>query len=263
MAFTGPVLRKATENTDTSSPVKPTYSAIQYDTEKGRVDVDLSTESMEENIEGAAHMDHIMQDLAIKVGENVELLDIMGDATAYAADTTDLGMLLKMYDGWYKQSLSGHVVDAVGATISKDVFGKALRAMPNVYKQQRQNLRFMASPNIVQDYREMLASRNTDYGDVSLQGNGNITIYGIPIIEVPLIPEDMDSFDGSEAWGDASFMWLTNPKNLIHIYSRFFELYVEHKPRKDATEVTLFTRMGAMLENTDAIVVCVNLRTLT
>lgn len=263
MAFTGPVLEKADENTDSGNVFKPAYTYLDYSTQKTRSAVDLTMETLEENIEGASHQDSIMRSLAIKIGENVEQLDILGDATAYAAVNTDLGRLLRCYDGWYKLSQSGHVVDLLGTTISKDVFGKLLRALPNVYKQQRQLLRYLCSPNIVQDYREMLASRNTDYGDVSLQGNGQITVYGIPIIEVPLIPENLNSFDGSQSWGDASFIWLTNPKNFIHIYSRLWEIFFQQIPRKDAIEITVYSRMGAMLENNDAIVLGTNVRTLT
>jgi hypothetical protein len=254
ISFSGPVTEKATENTDSGNVVEPTYSFVDYDTEKVRSAVDITTEVYEENMEGGAHRDTIMSELAVRVGHDFEQLAILGDATTYAADASATGRLLRTFDGWYLKSQSANVVDINGATISRSVFSEMIRAMPNVYKQRKQELRFFCSPSIVQDYRDQLASRNTDLGDMALQGSAPLQAYGVPIIEVPIFPENLDRFGGSEGWTDSSFIWLTFPQNLIMIISRELELYWEFKPRKDAWEATIYAKIGAQLENTDALV---------
>tara|TARA_Y100000310_G_scaffold342464_2_gene445865 strand:+ start:854 stop:1834 length:981 start_codon:yes stop_codon:yes gene_type:complete len=249
VSFTTPVTEKATENTDSGNVVEPTYSFIDYDTEKLRTAIDVTTEVLEENIEGEGHRNTIMSELAVAVGHDYEHLAILGDATTYSADTTQPGRLLKTFDGWYVLGQSGVNVDFAGATISRTVFSEMIRNMPNVYKQRRGDLRFFCSPSIVQDYRDQLASRQTDTGDAALQGAGDLVAYGIPIIEVPLIPENLDRFGTSEGWTDSTFIWLTFPENLVMVVSRELELYWEFKPRIDAWEATVYSKIGCQIEN--------------
>jgi hypothetical protein len=70
----------------------------------------------------------------------------------------------------------------------------------------------------------------------------------------------MDSLDGSEDWNDASYIWLTFPQNFIYVISREIEQYWEFKARKDAFEATIYTKVDAIIENTDAMVTAYNIR---
>lgn len=40
-----------------------------------------------------------------------------------------------------------------------------------------------------QDYRDSLTARDTNLGDASITGDATITVYGIPVVPVPLMPQ--------------------------------------------------------------------------
>jgi len=113
-----PVTESAAENADTGNTYNPTFSKVEYTVKKVRSAFDLSTEALEENIEGENFRETIMNSFAKSIeGENfretimnsfakristdLELLAIQGDTTTYASDNTVLGRLLKRLDGWY------------------------------------------------------------------------------------------------------------------------------------------------------------------
>ncbi len=133
------------ENTGTNSAV--TFSKISLTTKKLRLDWELSTEALEDNIEGADLEDHIARLMATQAGNDIEDVVLNGN-TALTSDN-----LYKSFDGVVKKAkASGHVVDAAGANISRAVFNSALKALPRKYKQRRQDLRFLAGSNLIQDY---------------------------------------------------------------------------------------------------------------
>ena len=254
--FAEPVTYGAEEGVLVTRTVKPTNSWIDYTTRKLTSARDTTTETYEENIEGDSHEETVVNAFAAQMGNDFEHVGILGDTVAYAADGSATGLLLRTMDGWYKQSSGGHMVDAGGATISKIIFSKMIRALPNYYKQRRGALCFMMSPGLVQDWRDQLASRNTDVGDQNLVGSGTLAAYGVPIREVPLIPENLDSYDGSTSYGDATFIWLTFPGNFTRVISRDIETYSEFKPREDLTQWTMYTYQGLFLQEADALVTC-------
>jgi hypothetical protein len=267
LLFGGVVTEGANENVDSGNLVVPTHSKIEYATKKLRSAMDITRETLEENIEGEGYQDTVMNSLGTRIGVDLELLAILGDTVAYAADDSNTGRLLKHNNGWFKLAISGdgtnpggHTVDCAGATISKTIFSKMIRALPVQFKQNRAALRIFASPSIIQDYRDNLANRLTSLGDQSLVGADPLRVFGVPIVEIPLIPEDMDSLDGSDTWGDASFIWLSIPANFVHVITREIDVYWEYKPRKDALEATVYTRVDDILENEDAIVTGYDLR---
>jgi len=132
------LVKLATEadNTGVNSPV--TFSKISLTTKKLRMDWELSTESLEDNIEGADVEDHIARMMATQAGNDIEDLILNGD-TSLTGDA-----LYKSFDGAVKKAkTSGRVVDAAGAAVSRAVFNSALKALPRKYKQRRTDLRFL------------------------------------------------------------------------------------------------------------------------
>lgn len=247
-----PVTEGAAEATDTGNlyPVNSITSKVEFTTKKVRSAFDLSKETLEDNIEGAGFRQTILQAFAKRIATDLEMLAIQGDKTKYAADTTALGRLLKVLDGWEVQTRSGvHLVDANGAIISKSLFSRALRAMPRKYLIAYNRLRWFASPSIYQDYVDQLTDRQTTLGDTALtQGNQEIRVFGIPLIRVPLIPENLGDT------GNRTFVWLTFPENFIWVIQRAIEVNWFFNARKDSWENTTFTRIDALIENKDAVV---------
>jgi hypothetical protein len=263
------LVKLATEadNTGVNSPV--TFSKISLTTKKLRMDWELSTESLEDNIEGADVEDHIARMMATQAGNDIEDLILNGD-TSLTGDA-----LYKSFDGAVKKAkTSGRVVDAAGAAVSRAVFNSALKALPRKYKQRRTDLRFLAGSNLIQDYLYS-TSNSTNFanpqdiasgiirGDVPVVGGpaGYVAPYafGIPIVEVPLLNETQTGTYASPS-GSHGDIHLTFPNNVVIGIKRDVTVYRFFWPRKDSVEYTMYTRVGVQIEQADAWVVVKNVK---
>lgn len=244
-----PVTESATENADTGNVYNPTFSKVEYTVKKVRSAFDLSTEALRENIEGENFRETLMNSFAKRIATDLELLAIQGDTVKYANDNTPLGRLLKRLDGWYVQTNTGcNYVDAGGAPVSKELFSKMIKALPTKYRQAYGDLRFFVSPTVYQDFVDTLSDRATALGDAALSGATPVTVYGIPVIPVPMIPENLGPNQNQ------TFIWLTFPKNFIMVIFREITVHWEFRPRKDAWENTTYTQVDFIIEDKEAIV---------
>lgn len=262
------LLRVATEAVDTGVNAGATFSKISLTTKKLRLDWEISTESLEDNIEGADLEDHIARLMATQAGNDLEDVAINGD-------TASADPLLKAFDGWRKRALAaGHVIDHGGATVDRTVFNKALKAMPRNYMQRRNQLKFFTGSNIIQDYLftlqqlestfvnpESLAAAGINQA-VRTEGPAGFTMgnaFGLPVQEVPLF-EETKAGDYSGATGNHGDVWLTFPQNMLWGVKREIQIYREFKNKKDTTEYTMYCRVGTQIENADAFVVVKNVK---
>lgn len=255
------LIRRATEAVDDAVNVGVAFSKVSLSTTKYRLDWELSTESLEDGKEGDALEDHIARMLATQVGTDLEDLAINGDTTQSTHP------FLGGVDGWDRRArLGAHVIDNAGGPADRDVFHKAIKTMPRKYMQRRNQLKFFTGANVLQDYTYNLQLKSNDYvlPESVAQANFNNfdglgRAFGIPVQEVPLMDETKTG-DYSGATGEHSDVWLTFPQNLIWAIKRDIVVYREFVPRKDAIEYTLFTRIGANVENLDAFVVVKNVK---
>ncbi len=262
--------RVATEAVDDGVNAGATFTKISLTTTKFRLDFELSSESLEDNLEGAALEDHIARLMATQFGNDMEDVAINGD-TALSSDP-----LLKGVDGWRKRALAGaHVIDHGGAAINRAAFNKALKAMPRKYMQRRNGLKWLTGSNLIQDYLysltqtasglvspENLAEQILVNGPVRTEGNAGYTtipVFGIRAQEVPLFDETRDG-TYSGASGDHGEIWLTFTDNLIWGVKREVVVYREFKPKKDTIEYTVYVRVGTQIENLDSMVVVRNVK---
>lgn len=264
------LMRVATEAVDDGVNAGATFTKISLTTKKLRLDWELSTESLEDNIEGEALEDHIARLMATQAGNDIEDVAINGDTTL----TSD--PLMKAFNGWRKLALAGaHVVDHAGQPLNRAAANKALKAMPRKFMQRRNGLKFFTGSNLIQDYLygltqtassiislEQVAQDVTENGPVRTQNDAGFasrSIFGVPVQEVPLFLETLDG-DYSGATGDHGDLWLTFPKNLLWGVKREIQVYREFKPKKDTIEYTMYCRVGTQIENVDAFVVVKNVK---
>jgi hypothetical protein len=263
------LMKLATEGDNTGSNAAVTFSKISLTTKKLRLDWELSTESLEDNIEGPDLEDHIARMMATQAGNDIEDVLLNGN-TALSSDA-----LYKAFDGVVKKAkANAHVVDAAGATISREVFNKALKALPRKYKQRRTDLRFLAGSNLIQDYLYSTSQNIQNVnpqdiasgiirGDVAPLGGpaGYVAPYafGIPIVEVPLLPETQAG-DYASPTGSHGDVHLTFPNNVVVGVKRDVTVYRFFWPRKDSIEYTMYTRVGVQIEQADAWVVVKNVK---
>jgi len=259
------LVRLATEAVDDGVNADATFTKISLTTKKLRLDWELSTESLEDNIEGASLEDHIAGLMAAQAGNDIEDLCINGD-TALTGDP-----LYKSFDGWHVRALAGaHVVENAAAShvIDRSTFNQALKALPRKYKQRRAALKFYTGSNTIQDYLFSMSTANGAVGDSVATGilTGNVAgpqgasggvypyAFGIPIVEVALQKEDLTgSYSGAS--GDHGYVELTFPDNRIVGIKRDIVVYSKFQEKKDTTEYTMYTRIGVQIENLDAWVV--------
>ena len=263
------LMKLASEADNTAINSGVTFSKISLTTKKLRMDWELSTESLEDNIEGADLEDHIARLMATQAGNDIEDVILNGDAS----NTGDL--LYKSFDGVVKKAkTSGRVVDAAGANISREVFNKALKAMPRKYKQRRGDLRFLAGSNLIQDflYANSIGTNQTIPQDIAssvirggvapLGGPAGYVApfaFGIPIVEVPLLSETQTGTHSGAA-GSHGDVHLTFPNNVVIGIKRDVTVYRFFQPRKDTIEYTMYTRVGVQIEQADAWVVIKNVK---
>jgi hypothetical protein len=237
------LMKLATEGDDTAANNAVTFSKISLTTKKLRMDWELSTESLEDNIEGADLEDHIARLMATQAGNDIEDVILNGNT----ALTTDA--LYKSFDGVVKKAkASGRVVDAAGAAVSREVFNKALKAMPRKYKQRRGDLRFLAGSNLIQDflYANSIVTNQTIPQDIAssvirggvapLGGPAGYVApfaFGIPIVEVPLLNETQTG-DYASPSGSHGDIHLSFPNNVVIGVKRDVTVYRFFWPRKDS-----------------------------
>ena len=274
------LLQKATEITDDGVNAAVTFSKVSLSTVKLRLDWNISTESLEDNIEGASLEDHIAQIMARQTANDLDDLFINGN-------TSDANTLLKALDGFIKLAkTSGAVQDFAGANVSRSLFDKLLRKMPTKYLQKRNELRFFAGANFVQDAIYSLGqpqaaafdgtagapSPASTVGDAaflqaSMRANGGpgstgLSPFGIPLVEVPLIPENAAG-DYSGQTGNHTHCELTFPNNRVIGIHRDLTVYRQFKPKTDTIEYTQYMRVASNIENAASYVIGKNIKIRT
>jgi hypothetical protein len=243
------------------------FSKISLTTRKLRLDWELSAEALEDNLEGPDLEDHIARLMATQAGNDVEDVLINGDGSSAG--------LMGAFKGFRTlANTNAHVVDAQGYGLDKAVFNLAIKTLPRKYKQRRNQLRFFAGSNLVQDYLYNLTNTVGNFlpfdissgiirGDVAANDGGPGTTtpfaFGIPVINVPLIDETRaGTYAGANGLhGDVH---LTFPQNFIVGIKRDVVVYRQFVAKKDTIEYTLFIRVGCALENYDAHVLVKNIK---
>lgn len=270
------LLAKATEASDTGANAAVTFTKVSLSSVKLRLDWELSTESLEDNIEGASLEDHIAQVMARQTANDMDDLLINGN-------TSSNNGLLKALDGYVKLALAGgRTVDEAGNNISRATYDRILRTMPTKYLQKRNELRFFSGPGIVQDTSFSLQNPNsaTDatagapapgstFGEQAflngaIRANGGpgatgMSPYGIPLVEIPLMPETVTG-DYSGAAGSHGHVELTFPNNRVIGLYRDITVYRQFQPKTDTIEYTQFLRLASNVENLDSYVIAKNVK---
>lgn len=267
------IVRGATEAVDTGENAPAIFSKISLTTKKLRLDWELSTESLEDNIEGENLEDHLSRLMATQFGNDMEDLAINGN-------TNSTDPLLKQYNGYSEllRGAEGHVIDANGGVFDRGVINAAIAALPRKYRQRSNALKFFASTGAIQSYiyslqavesnmvnPETLAAAGIQQA-VAPNGNaGYLTgnAFGFNIQEVPYFREDrkLNEEGASAGTGTAthSEAWLTHPDNLLWGIKREVKINRQYAPKKDTIEYTVFVRQGVQVQHADASVVVENI----
>lgn len=228
--------------------VKPDLSQVVLNTKETIAEVWIPYDVMEDNIErgsinaamgesGGGLMETITQLIAERAALDLEELLLLGD-------TASADPYLALVDGYLKLC-TAHVVNAGGATISKDLFKAGVKAMPDKYLRNRARLNHFVSVDNDTEYRDTYANRQTALGDQMLTGTGPVYAWGSQLQSVPLMPAARGLY--------------CDPMNLIFGIQRKVTMEFDKDIRARVYIIVLTCRVACAVEETDAVVTYSNI----
>ena len=235
------VIRAAAQADSTYTNAGVTFTKVEITTKKVRLDWEVSTEALEDNIEGAGLEDHLVRTMTRAFANDLEDLAINGTGSGTNA-------FLNILEGFYVKEQNGN--SSTFGTNVEDLQALVL-AMPRKYRASRAAMKFYASSETVADIinglgssgnlpSERIVERVIDgVAPQTLGAPIQYRVLGIPLVEVPLMP--------------ANYISLTFPENRIWGFQRDVTVHREFQPKKDTIEYTTFLRFGVQVEETDAV----------
>jgi HK97 family phage major capsid protein len=235
------VIRAAAQADAAYTNAGVTFTKVEITTKKVRLDWEVSSEALEDNIEGAALEDHLVRTMTRAFANDLEDLAINGTGTGS-------NTFLNILEGFVAKEVNGH--SATYGTDIEDLQALVL-AMPRKYRASRSAMKFYADTETVAAIINGLGSSgnlNTErIVERVIDGAAPQTIgapiqyrvLGLPLVEVPLMP--------------AGFVSLTFPENRIWGFQRDVTVHREFQPKKDTVEYTTFLRFGVQIEEEDAV----------
>jgi hypothetical protein len=225
-------------------------------TKKIRLDWEVSTEALEDNIEGSALEDHLVRLMTNAFGNDIEDLAINGNG--------GVDPFLGIMNGFVNQvKTTGDAHEAVvdaGLGWTPQVMQEIIYALPRKYRAIKSGLKFYAGTDV---YASIVEKNGTLADAIAeafagnpagtaanrqtyLNGNGQTfggarttRVLGVDVQEVPYYPAD--------------YVDLTFPQNRVWGFQRDITVNREYKPKKDTIEYTVFVRFGLTWEELDAV----------
>jgi hypothetical protein len=253
------VIRAAAQGSPNYTNTGATFTKVELTTKKIRLDWEVSTESLEDNIEGGALEDRLVRLMTNAFGNDIEDLAINGDGAT--------GDFLSIMSGFVKQTRGtvGNDAHEYAATVSDNnyttsVMQGLLLAMPRKYRALKSNLKFYAGTDafagIVRNNGTLADAISAAFSDRTGSTQANRQAYldggaqtfgdarttrvlGVDVLEVPYYP--------------AGYVDLTFPQNRVWGFQRDITVNREYKPKKDTVEYTVFVRFGIAWEELDAV----------
>jgi HK97 family phage major capsid protein len=257
----GSIVTQGAHTTSTVTTRTPSESIVEYDTEKYRSAFDLTSDFTEDNLEGSAFRNKLVQMFTKRIAIDTELAAIQGDESLTTGDgASDTNNLLGVNDG-FKELLSDNVpsgqkIDVSGAAASKKLFYEMKRRIPARYRVAMPNYVWVVGSSIHDKWTLDISDRATAQGDAAIRTGMAPGPFGIPMLEIPLMPEDLTVGTNS----DGTQIWLTPLQNLIYFIQRNITIEWDRQPRQDKWEVTVHFRADFQVENANLIVTAYNVR---
>jgi hypothetical protein len=250
------VIRAAAQGSNNYTNAGATFTKVELTTKKIRLDWEVSTEALEDNIEGAVLEDHLVRLMTNAFANDIEDLAINGDGST--------GDFLSIMEGFVPKALDGDAHESI-VTVSNNewttpVMQDIILAMPRKYRALKNNLKFYAGTDAFQGIVKHngtladaiaeafsptpagTAANRQAYLDGNAQtvGSSRTTrVLGIDVLEVPYYP--------------AGYVDLTFAANRVWGFQRDIVVNREYKPKKDTIEYTVFVRFGIQWEELDAV----------
>jgi hypothetical protein len=251
------VIRAAAQAVGDYTNSGATFSKVELTTKKIRLDWEVSSEALEDGIEGAALEDHLVRLMTNAFANDIEDLAINGDGAT--------GDFLSIMDGFVNKATTGDAHEAVVTVADNawtpDVMQQIILALPRKYRALKNTLKFYAGTDAFQG----IVKHNGTLADAVAEAFAGMTpgstqtnrqnyldgmgqtfggarttrVLGVDVQEVPYYP--------------AGYVDLTFPANRVWGFQRDITVNREYKAKKDTIEYTVFVRFGIQWEEEDAI----------
>lgn len=216
----------------------PTTSTVTLNAREVIAEVNITYDTLENNIEKGGLQNTIMQMIAERAALDIEELVVNGDT-----DSSD--PYLAILNGIRKQATS-HIVDHASGDFARQVFKKGYKAIPSKYLRNPAEFRFYTSPGLEVEWMDLNADRFTGMGDAAIEGR-RPSAYGVPVQGVA----NLQPYD--ETGTDVSDIILTHPKNIITGFSRNIRIEVDKDIRERKFIIVLTAKVDAKFEEEDAV----------
>lgn len=190
------ILKPAKSATDPGNTVSIVTEQLGLETKEIIAIAEISDDSLEDNIEGDAFVDHLMRMIASQAANELDLMCMYGKRIPNPNEATDI---LQLVNGWFTVAREqGHVLNARdtglfeedNSYIDPPKLSRVVKTLPNKYRGNKGNLRILVADDIYQDYNDYLGARAVSTADPYLLGVGRLTYSNIPISSVSLLPVD-------------------------------------------------------------------------
>jgi len=249
----GTIVTEGANATSKARTSVPTEAVVTYDMVKYRSAFDLRKDFLEDNIEKESVRDKVLSMFTKAMAIDAEMASIEGDDSLPVGDAQSAeNNLLGVNDGFQKILLANvpadQIVDADGAAPSSDLYYDMRRKVPARYRVAKPMYRWIVPSGPADKWSKDWAVRETVGGDTALRTGEAPGPWGVPMLEVPLFPENLSfTTSGSVAKTDGSFIWLTPYENLIWFVQREITIEFDRKPRQDLWECTIENNSVALL----------------
>jgi hypothetical protein len=253
------VIRAAAQANAEYTNTGATFSKVELTTKKIRLDWEVSSEALEDNVEGGALEDHLVRLMTNAFANDIEDLAINGIGSGSNAFTS----IMNGFVNKVKTNGDAHeaVVTVADNAWTTDVMQKIITALPRKYRALKNNLKFYAGTDAFQG----IVKNNGTLADAVaeafagqipgstqanrqnyLDGQGQTfggarttRVLGVDVQEVPYYP--------------AGYVDLTFPQNRVWGFQRDITVNRQYVPKKDTIEYTVFVRFGIQWEEEDAV----------
>lgn len=258
----GNIVTEGAHTTSKATTHTPSERILVYDTEKYRSAFDLSTDFTEDNIEKAGIRDRLLSMFTKRMAIDSELALIKGDETLTTGDGQSAENNLLGVNNGLERILSNivpaaQILDAAGAAPSKRLYYDMKRRIPSRYRAAKPDYVWIVPSGPADKWSLDWSDRETVGGDAALANKLGTRVgpWGIPMLEVPLMPEDLTF---GTVGVDGSSIWLTPLKNLVAFIQRDITIEWDRQPRQDLWEVTIHYRTDFQVENGDLVIMAQN-----
>lgn len=261
--ISGGVLRQATcgtvRETVTISNTNKCLRTISVDAE-----FYLCDDDMEDGLTGAQLESQVIRMTADQVSNEAENWGLMANtdgsylSNANTSPVVVNNAVMGLRDGWYRQLQHGNLVDAASLdagdrTLSFNKLRCLKTRMPTKYRTNMAAHRiYMASNMADNDYFGLHQGRPTDLGDAAHQGPFRLLSGTTPIVPVPMLPTDIQACGCGSLPDNGTFMFDTEPSNLVLGIERNITFERERVAREHRTWFIWTFRFDVLLFNEEA-----------